>query len=97
MKYFLKQPPEPAPQTEQLEVLSASDYDHIKSFISATAINQCMPYWQVGPELSLLVSDYTRQRAVRLNGMNRRVTQVKPYRSESTCQRHLIYTLEQKS
>jgi hypothetical protein len=77
--------------------LSASDCDRIKSFITANAINRRMPYWQVGQELGLPVSEHTIRKAVRRKGMNRRVARVKPYLSESTHQRRLAYALERKS
>jgi hypothetical protein len=97
VKYLSKQPTEPAQQPGQPEVLSASDGDRIKSFITANGRNRRMPYWQVGQELGLRVSEDTIRKAVRQKGMNRRVARVKPYLSESTGQKRLTYALEQKS
>jgi hypothetical protein len=56
-----------------------------------------MSYWQVSQELGLRVSEDTIRKAVLQIGMNHCVAPVKPYLSESTCQKRLTYALEQKS
>ncbi len=97
VKYLSSQPTEPAPRSGRPEVLGARDRRRIINFVTASATNRRMPLWQVSTELDLGVSEDTMRKAVRKEGMGRRVARVQPYLSEVTCQTRLQYAQQHKS